>query len=464
MKKRKVVPLIFFVSLFWIMAGCAGIESDEDTVVQTFSEWTENEMFQEIPAMMADNVRIGELSDIGGNHYAFDVDGADVSDYWAYLDILEEAGFVKYVDNGEAGLDGSVYSASFTKDKLTLTVTHLENVHKTYISVGQEQPLSERLLYDESYIADNQPDAKTTVTMLETFDWGNSFVIQLKNGHFILNDGGMEQDLVYLIEYMESLVPAGEKPVIEGWFISHAHIDHSGCLMHMTNYDYIDRMSVEGFYFNEPNSEVSDLTNASMDTQSLKMACSLFKTSQGEKTKFYRPSTGQRYYFSDVTVDVLFTQEQFPLEDTVNPDLNDASTWLLYTIDGQTFMLPGDANVQPARRVLEIYGEEFFDFDIATVFHHGHNTTYFLAEKFRCKTVLYTFGKTKNDKWGTEIAEGNALLQSIVDEYLSYGDGTKRLTFPYKVGSYESLPLQQWLHHPARDPALLNQPDRLSDY
>ena len=68
------------------------------------------------------------------------------------------------------------------------------------------------------YVKDNKEGAKTTFHMLELHDLGNSFLFQLKNGHFIISDGGRKTDLPYLLDYLGSLVPEGEKPVIEGWF------------------------------------------------------------------------------------------------------------------------------------------------------------------------------------------------------------------------------------------------------
>jgi L-ascorbate metabolism protein UlaG (beta-lactamase superfamily) len=62
--------------------------------------------------------------------------------------------------------------------------------------------------------------------MMELFRLGNSFIFQLKNGHFLISDGGMATDLPYLLDYLDSLVPEGEKPIVDGWIISHAHGDH----------------------------------------------------------------------------------------------------------------------------------------------------------------------------------------------------------------------------------------------
>lgn len=77
--------------------------------------------------------------------------------------------------------------------------------------------------YKDEYVKDNIAGAKTTLHMVELSDYGNSFVVQLKNGHFILNDGARLEDLEPLITYLEELPPKGEKPVIEAWMVSHPH-------------------------------------------------------------------------------------------------------------------------------------------------------------------------------------------------------------------------------------------------
>ena len=142
--------------------------------------------------------------------------------------MLEQCGYDKYVDNGETGLEEIVYSSTYTKDSIVLTVTHMDKLEKTSISVCENLPLSEHLFYNDKYVAGVTAEAKTKVHMLELYNTGNSFVIQLKNGNFIISDGGDINDFPYLLDYMESLVPAGKKPVIEAWIVTHCHNDHMG--------------------------------------------------------------------------------------------------------------------------------------------------------------------------------------------------------------------------------------------
>ena len=137
----------------------------------------------------------------GAGTYVACVEDTTREDYEAYLRQAEEHGFVKYADNGE-GLDNAVFCSTYTKDGLVLTVSYYSREKKTSISVYQDFPLSEHLIYQDSYVEGNKEGAKTRLHMREVRQLGNSFVFQLKNGHFIISDGGMDHDHLYLLDYL----------------------------------------------------------------------------------------------------------------------------------------------------------------------------------------------------------------------------------------------------------------------
>ena len=222
--------LLAGVSCYMVVITTQGDRVEERSKEGTFAKWTEDEYFQDIPYVDKEGIRVGEAGDYGDNNHVISVDGGGLNLYQEYLNMFQEAGFEKYVDNGENGLNNSVYTTTFTSDKYVLTISHVVNIDKTYISVSDVRPLSEHLFYKEEYIADVKQGAQTKLHMMEMYDFGNSFVYQLKNGHFIIEDGGTEKDAPYLLDFLESLTDEGEKPVIEAWFVSHAHSDHVGAL------------------------------------------------------------------------------------------------------------------------------------------------------------------------------------------------------------------------------------------
>lgn len=428
-------------------------ESKERKVtIETFSAWTECEVFQEVPSLVGKDTKVGEAVDYGNKHYIIDVNGVKLEEYREYLTTLETAGFVKHSDNGETGMDGYVYTASLQKDNLTLTVSYIAREEKTYISGAYDLELSEHLIYKDEYKKGISESAKTSVHMLELNDNGNSFVIQLKNGHFLVHDGGNKEDAIYLLDYLESLTPKGQKPIIEAWFISHAHTDHYGAIWEISsNVSMQNRLIVNGIYFSEPNVNAVEWEgDVSQDVIKCRLVAKAFKTEKGELTSLYRPQIGQRYYFCDVIIDIPLTAEQFPHDSYDSTDLNDTSVWLMHYIDGQKFLLSGDTNKIGIKKAMTIFDTDYFDLDVMAVFHHGINVYDYFTEYTNVDTLLYTSfraGSIWTDGTWKEAKEANVNLQNAVKEYYHRGDGTVVLTFPYKVGEAKVLEPCDWRYN-----------------
>ena len=401
-----------------------------------------------------------EAEPCGAGNYLITFEGTTKEAYDMYLEELQKAGFVKYVDNGD-GLDGVVFSATYilhgnayTWSQLVVTITYIETSHTAYISACENLPLSEHLIYKDEYVQGNKEGASTSLHMMELFDFGNSFVFQLKNGHFIISDGGTDYETPYLIDYLEKLAPEGEKPIVEAWFISHGHCDHGGVL-----YEFISdsslaaRICVEGVYYNEPSAQVMSLDPWMWSHMDLLKASikGCLKTSEGKRTEIYRPQIGQRYYFSDITVDIVVAQEQIPYlsyHGDFGRDFNDSTTWCMFNVEGQKCLFCGDGDMGGTDFIMNTYSKEYLNVDIFTLQHHGFNTRDEFTDFCTVKTVLATI---KGDWKITPLMkkrEMNDYLKTKSEEWLVWGDGTKILTFPYAVGSYETLPNFEWIYHP----------------
>ena len=384
-----------------------------------------------------DGVRVLELSD------------STEKSYQIYCEAFAKAGFEKKIENYPEIYGNAVYTSSYIKGEEMVTITHITKRGKTYISVKEQGALSEHLFYKESYIEGNLTGAKTKLHMPELHTYGGSFIIQLKNGHFILEDGGMPGDDLYLVDFLESLVPKGEKPVVEAWFITHGHGDHIGALGHFEAVpENGERLCVEGVYFSVPSEKVQKLLSVPHETKYGLEGIEYLRTSEGKVPPLYRPQTGQRYYFNDITVDILHTQEQHLIENYDN-GFNDSSTWYLYTIEGQTFLSAGDAGDGSVKVVKETYEQKYLDFDVMATFHHAQNVTKTWVKYFNYTTVLYTTFSNGPQTWNYHEKE-NVIMRERAQEYMCWGDGRKVLTFPYKVGECECIPPRDWPYEPDR--------------
>lgn len=470
MKKNKVMLAVLIGVIVVLLLGAAllvvlqnGMLSAEtvkkktltynESGHQTFAEFTSVEIFKDIPALYREGAMVGMAEDYGSDNYLLSVDATTKEDYDNYLQILEESGFKKHSDNGEEGMAGFIYTSNYTKGDLVLTITHMSRLEKTTVSASKTMKLSEHLVYKDEYVANLDESAKTKVHMLELNEHGSSFVIELRNGHFILEDGGTLRDALYLLDYLEELTPGDEIPVIEAWFISHAHGDHHGAIREiMLKPELSSRIRVNGIYFVEPGKGATDhfMSNTTEEVDQnvwyIKQSANTFKNGDGGACGFYRPQIGQRYYFCDMSIEVVFTIEQIKLSAFSN-DFNDTSTWLMHNIEGQTFLCGGDGAETECTTIMKYFDREYFDVDIFSSLHHGINVYNYFTDYMTVDTLLYTSWRAgsiwTNGTW-QEAIEQNEHLRNVVTEYYHRGDGTVILTFPYKIGSAEIAAPCDW--------------------
>ena len=392
-------------------------------------------LFEGIPCFLKQETAFEDPADYGAGNYVVTLEGVEKKQYVSYLGELEKSGFEKYADNGE-GLQGAVFSATYTKKKLVVTVTYLKAIKRMQISACINLPLSPYLLHDAQKVQ-CQKGAKTKLHMVDVDAGGNSFVWQLKNGHFVISDGGHVGDTEHLLDYLCALVPKGEKPVVDAWFISHGHVDHTGALEGIAAHpEYADRIYVEGVYYNEPNELVFALDPyvSSGCIIHMKDAIKILKATTGKAPELYRPQTGQRYYFCDMCVDIVLGQEQLPYEN-YSGDFNDSSTWCMFHVEGQKALFGGDGDKGGFRMMMDIYDKCYFEVELFSLLHHGHNTRDFITDYCVVQTVLDT-GFT--DELPSYRAKENAHLRDVTKEWISKRDGAKVLTFPYEIETYHN--------------------------
>lgn len=465
-KKKAVIVWLLMLCSFLLVSGgllvlnlenkgkTKGVIEDDTklTRIETFAAWTDIEEFCEIPTMVTKTGKIGEVADYGDGHYVLNINGTTVEDYRDYLKVLKGEGFKKHSDNGEDAMEGNAMTASFTREDLTVTVSHAIASEKTYISASKKIALSDHLIYTDDYVKGVTSEARTTLHMLQLNNNGASFVIKLKNGHFIIHDGGNSYDAPYLLDYLESLTPDGQKPVVEAWFISHAHGDHHGALLEIvSNKDMYNRIYVDGIYFSEPTKDFAEASTH--DMWLLVRSNMLFTASDGEQCRYYRPQFGQRYYFCDMYIDVCLTPEQFPKESYYPGDFNETSIWLMNCIEGQRTLIVGDTSYLGMNQAINMFDASYFDVEVYAVSHHGINVYDYFTDYMTVKTALYpnwrigSLWQDTSTRTSLSRVEDNKHLVESVEEAYSHENGTVVLTFPYEIGTAKTLGQTEWIYN-----------------
>ena len=446
--KKSMIYMVLSVSILLgiMLTGCA---SSKDT----FATVTDSELFQTVPLMTGEKLEFSDVTDVGGGNFMITASNTTKEEYNDYLAVLEKDGFKKHVDNGD-GVEGYIYTSHYQKEELLVVASYLSKMEETVITVCKDAVLSQHLFYSKKDVAENSQTRKTTLIMPELYRAGNSFIIQLKNGHFIINDGGEQDDLPYLLDYLDTLVTEGDKPIVDAWIISHAHKDHMGVFIGFyENKQYIDRVYIENVYFTKPSDEAQTGDAGAYDKADVlcfytETVPEMLKSTNGNAPKLHRMRMGERYYFNDITMDVIFSPDMLPY--TEWKTWNATSMVLMYTIEGQKMMIGADIDWECQKVLLEIFDDEYFDIDIYQAPHHGGNVYNQFSSHIKTNTVLYPTNDSERDTVKTSLLGRwvqNMYLKSLADEALDWGDGGIVLTFPYTVGNYEVLPHTQWIYN-----------------
>ena len=385
----------------------------------------------------------------GDGNYMYTITGQSTEIYEVYCNALTSA-FNLYSSNTIENVQNHVFTAK--NDDLVVDVTYVptDGMNTIYITVSTGKTLSEHLTGVVNYSAkentvtddytltgDNQL-ANVSFHMVEQVEnlngAGSSYIIQLKNGHLIVIDGGVFGQTPYLFDYMKTLVEDGKKPVIDAWIVSHCHRDHIGVFQTIwedayktgdEKKDYAGQIYVNGIYFNEPSDALLNryLYGDRAYIGYMKRATALFKTSAKGTPDFYRMQTGQRYTFDDVTMDIMLSQELLTIADydaTFNVDnsvqtdaVNDTSTWCMFTIgsgnNAKKLLTAGDASYSAKNYMCDMYSKNYLTMDVMTALHHGFNTN---LSKYSTMTQL-TSGANLQEKFSQHIIVESVVLYSF---------------------------------------------------
>jgi hypothetical protein len=222
--------------------------------------------------------------------------------------------------------------------------------------------------------------------------------------------------------------------------MSHDHGDHLGFLWDIGGIIAASEVTVEGFYYNRISADVHQMLGTNNVVSLAERALGFFYTADDQPTPVYRCHAGDRYYFNDINIEVLYTNEQI-LEEEYTGNYNSSCTWLMYNIEGQKFLNAADAEIVNMRHIDTIMEKSYMDVDLMNVHHHGVNVYFDDLDYYKCETLLYSGWCTYTVYYPDEVRKAMLDMQDkYCEEYMSFVNGSVVLTFPYTVGSYEVLP------------------------
>ena len=268
-------------------------------------------------------------------------------------------------------------------------------------------------------------------------DCGMCLIIQCSDGSFIVVDSGHylqfnDNDRIY--NFMRERTPAGQKVVVSGWFVTHAHSDHISKLFDFIRYNRYD-VEIEAIYSNLiSNDYASEEWGVEEKGLAEKFFSLLERCEDIRKVKLH---SGQRFYVRDLCFDVLCTHEDvYP--QTVK-EYNDSSLVVMMTVENSKVFIPGDASGLESKILVDRLGKSL-ECDVVQISHHGHRGLLSDCYELLCgKLALFPITQIKFDEAYPNVP-ANKVAIDLADEYYVSSNGTIVVPLPYKKGTVTTLP------------------------
>ena len=271
---------------------------------------------------------------------------------------------------------------TYTKGDEALYLTYHEKNNALRLVADSTKSLPPKRQQDAGKAADNAGEGQKAAPlctplltqgrpMYYAYDCGMLYIIRLTDGRFIIIDGGMceYEEKEHFLELLEQQKVTEGKPVIAAWFITHPHDDHFNMFARIMT-QHADCVELESVVYSwagpDYASQGSDKTEFNKAIEAL-----------DSDVRLIQPHTGQRFEYSGVVINILYTHEDACPDFLTN--VNDTSIVLRMDFDEQTAegqrraIFFGDAMFRTAEHLCDSYAPETLQCDLMQVAHHGYS-------------------------------------------------------------------------------------------
>lgn len=354
---------------------------------------------------------------------------ADKESFEAYIGKLEADGLTVLQRNE---IDGNLFAALGGKVYITLLFTPCESTLRVTAGEANQFPSFKK--------TECGGECQTTFYAFENdhtlIDCGMCLMVQCPDYSFFIVDSGHyfqlnDNDRIY--KFMRERTPAGQKVVVNGWMITHAHTDHISKLADFLKYN-TDDVVIEGFYQNLLD---GDYDMEDWGTEEREMSVKFCRILEKFPAPVYKLHTGMRFYIRNLTFDVMSTHEDiYPGQIT---DYNDSSCVVMMEAEGSKVFIPGDAAIAADKVIKERFSASL-KCDVVQIAHHGH--TGLSPECYELLGADLAVFPITRIMFDNELPkkEANRKAIEIADKYFITSDGTVVVPLPYMRETVTALP------------------------
>ena len=219
-------------------------------------------------------------------------------------------------------------------------------------------------------------DYKCTITQIkDTQNFiGMGYVIQLKDGSFIIYDGSFANQTAHLISTILGMHKGEGKPIIRAWLLTHSHNDHYPAFETVaTTRSYREQLVVEHVIVAPMNDEKFSLDSGECSYLSGKF----YEDVANLDTKVVFAHTGMTFKFCNLNMEIIFSPESYYKTTSTVSNFNSTSIVSRLYDDSYSALFLGDSSTKAVPVYLQAYGD-YLKSDICQMSHHGVEADYIL--------------------------------------------------------------------------------------
>lgn len=185
-----------------------------------------------------------------------------------------------------------------------------------------------------------------------------SYILTDSLGNVVVIDGGQAFNSEYLLKTLQEIT-GEQKPVIQAWFLTHAHSDHIEAFLRVVQNK---SAVIEKVYYRFP-----DETFIQENEPSEHYTIRAFNEAFASFAPYaHAVEAGERIRIGKMDFEILQIYDERERKNAIN----NASTIIRLSFNGKKILFLGDAGVEAGERLLQRYKTELKS-DICQMAHHG---------------------------------------------------------------------------------------------
>ena len=216
-------------------------------------------------------------------------------------------------------------------------------------------------------------DVECTITQLEDREHENgmSYVVQLKDGSYIIYDGAYATQAETLLSFLKDNHKGEGKPVVRAWVLTHSHSDHYPTFLTISR-KWADEIQLEYVIATPLNDEVFELN----DEEIYFSTYLPYDVARFDGAKLVYAHTGMEFTFCNLKMEVLLAPDDIYKNVTnttiANRDVNFNNTSLVTRLYDSEYSAMFTADIgQRGTDIMEAVYGNYLRSDMCQASHHG---------------------------------------------------------------------------------------------